>query len=68
MDPMTGAPTPDADPHNYGGKLLNAFVGASYQWNSFSFGVEGGVPAYQNLNGLQLKNTWQITGGFQAMF
>jgi hypothetical protein len=62
------APTPDADPNNYGGQILNAFVGASYQYNAFSIGVEGGVPAYQNLNGLQLQNSWQITGGFQAMF
>jgi len=68
MDPMNGAPMPDADPHNYGGKILNAFVGASYKYKIFSFGVEGGVPAYQYLNGLQMKNSWQITSGFQAMF
>lgn len=68
MDPENGAPTPDADPHNYGGKILNAFVGASYKYKIFSFGVEGGVPAYQYLNGLQMKNSWQITSGFQAMF
>ncbi len=60
--------TPDADPANYGGQILNAFIGASYKYNAFSFGLEGGVPAYQNLNGLQLKNSWQITSGFQAMF
>ena len=59
---------PNADPRNYGGQILNAFVGASYKYNAFSFGLEGGVPAYQNLNGLQLKNSWQITSGFQAMF
>jgi len=68
MDPENGAPTPDADPHNYGGKILNAFVGASYKYKIFSFGVEGGVPTYQYLNGLQMKNSWQITSGFQAMF
>jgi len=35
---------------------------------SSSLGVEGGVPTYQYLNGLQMKNTWQLNGGFQAMF
>jgi len=26
------------------------------------------MPVYQNLNGLQLRNHWQITTGMQAMF
>ena len=68
MNPLTGAPTPDANPNNYGGQILDVLVGASYKYNAFSFGVEGGVPAYQYLNGLQMKNSYQLTGGFQAMF
>ncbi len=59
---------PDADPHNYGGQIITSFVGAYYRYNSISLGVEGGLPVYQNLNGLQMKNSWQLTGSFQAMF
>jgi hypothetical protein len=33
-----------------------------------SIGVEAGMPAYQNLNGLQQKNHWQVTTGMQSMF
>jgi hypothetical protein len=33
-----------------------------------SIGVEGGIPLYQNLNGLQLKNDWYLTAGIQVMF
>jgi len=59
---------PDADPHNYGGQIINPFVGAYYRYNSFNIGLEGGVPLYQNLNGLQMKNSWQLTGAVQTMF
>ena len=63
-----GAPTPDADPNNYGGKRLDGLIGVSYQKRSLSFGVEGGVPIYQNLNGLQMKTTWIVNAGVQLMF
>ena len=53
-----GAPTPDADPNNYGGQRLDGLIGLSLQKGSLSFGVEGGVPLYQYLNGLQMKTTW----------
>jgi hypothetical protein len=62
------SPMPDADPHNYGGQIISAFVGAYYRYNSFNIGLEGGVPLYQNLNGLQMKNSWQLTGAVQSMF
>ncbi|HXX57561.1 MAG TPA: hypothetical protein VEI96_06135 [Thermodesulfovibrionales bacterium] len=68
LDPMAGAPTPDADPNNYGGQRLNGFLGASYKKGPFSIGVEAGIPLYQDLNGLQLKSKWFITAGIQAMF
>ena len=63
-----GAPTPDADPNNYGGQRLDGLIGASLQMGSLSFGVEGGVPIYQYLNGLQMKTTWIINAGVQVMF
>jgi hypothetical protein len=59
---------PDADPHNYGGQIVNAYVGAYYRYNTFNIGLEGGLPVYQNLNGLQMKNSWQLTGAVQTMF
>jgi hypothetical protein len=68
LDPVMGAPTPDADPRNYGGQRLDGFVGLSFSRGAFSIGAEGGVPFYQNLNGLQLQNDWYLNGGVQVMF
>ncbi|TAN52381.1 MAG: hypothetical protein EPN21_04080 [Methylococcaceae bacterium] len=65
---MTWAPSPDGDPSNYGGQRLDALVGAGYEKGPFSFGIEGGVPVYQNLNGLQMSTSWLLNAGFQAMF
>lgn len=63
-----GAPMPDADPNNYGGQRLDGLIGLSYRKGSFSIGVEGGIPLYQYLNGLQMKTTWVLNGGVQVMF
>ncbi len=63
-----GAPMPDADPNNYGGQRLDGLIGLSYSKGPFSFGVEGGIPFYQNLNGLQLKTKWVLNAGIQVMF
>lgn len=63
-----GAPVPDADPKNYGGQRLDGLIGVSYQKGAFSFGVEGGIPLYQDLNGLQLKTKWVLNTGIQVMF
>jgi len=68
LDPVSGAPTPDADPGNYGGHRFDGFAGVSYAAGPFSIGVEAGIPLYQNLNGLQLKNEWYLTAGVQGMF
>jgi nitrous oxide reductase accessory protein NosL len=68
LDPVMGAPSPDADPNNYGGTRLDGFVGVSFAKGPFSIGVEGGVPLYQNLNGLQLETDWFLTAGLQVMF
>jgi nitrous oxide reductase accessory protein NosL len=70
IHPLTGmgAPTPDADPNNYGGQRVDGLIGVSYQKGSFSIGVEGGVPIYQYLNGLQMKTTWMLNAGVQVMF
>ena len=68
LDPMMGVPTPDADPRNYGGQRLDGLIGASIKTGALSFGVEGGVPIYQYLNGLQLKTKWVINAGIQVLF
>lgn len=59
---------PDYNPQNYGGDVLNMLVGGSYQYHGYSVGLEGGIPVYQDLNGLQLRNSWYLNAGFQAMF
>ncbi len=59
---------PDADPDNYGGQRIDGFLGASIPIGPVSLGVEGGIPLYQNLNGLQMKNDWYLTAGLQVMF
>jgi nitrous oxide reductase accessory protein NosL len=70
LDPRmkVGAPMPDADPNNYGGQRLDGLIGVSYQKGCVSFGVEGGIPLYQDLNGLQLKTSWLLNAGLQVMF
>jgi nitrous oxide reductase accessory protein NosL len=68
LDPVMGAPSPDADPFNYGGERLDGFVGVSFAKGPFSIGIEGGVPLYQYVNGLQLETDWFLTAGLQVMF
>lgn len=68
LDPMMGAPTPDADPDNYGGRRLDGMLGLSLLKGPLSIGVEGGIPLYQDLNGLQLKTRWFLNAGIQIMF
>lgn len=67
-DPWMFTPTPDADPNNYGGQRLDGLLGLSYAYGPFSVGVEGGIPLYQYLNGLQLKTNWLLNAAFQVMF
>ena len=68
MMPMKWAPTPDADPANYGGQRFDGALGVSFKVGPGSIGVEGGVPLYQDLNGLQLETDWFLTVGAQIMF
>lgn len=53
-----------ANPNFYGGKRIEAYVGADIDGKlfgapGFSIGVEGGAPVFQNLNGPQLSRNWQ---------
>jgi nitrous oxide reductase accessory protein NosL len=67
-NPMKGASSPDADPRNYGGQRLDGMLGLSFMKGPFSIGVEGGLPLYQDVNGLQLKTEWFLNVGVQVMF
>lgn len=67
-DMKKGAPMPDADPNNYGGTRIDSAIGRSIKKGNLSGGIEGGIPLYQNLNGLQLKTKWFMTVGLQLMF
>lgn len=67
-NPRIGASSPDADPGNYGGQRLDGLIGISLVKGPFSIGVEGGMPLYQHLNGLQLKTRWVLNAGIQVMF
>ncbi|HSB32585.1 MAG TPA: nitrous oxide reductase accessory protein NosL [Candidatus Sulfobium mesophilum] len=67
-DMKKGAPMPDADPNNYGGTRIDSAIGLSIKKGNLSGGIEGGIPLYQNLNGLQLKTKWFMTVGLQLMF
>ncbi len=68
LDPMMGAPSPDADPRNYGGQRLDGLIGVNIVAGRITFGIEGGIPLYQYLNGLQLKTQFVINTGIQVMF
>jgi hypothetical protein len=65
---LVDAPTPDADPDNYGGQRFDGALGVSCKVGPGSIGIECGVPLYQNLNGLQLETDWFLTVGAQIMF
>lgn len=67
-NPKKGASMPDADPRNYGGSRLDGMLGLSLLKGPVSIGIEGGIPLYQDLNGLQLKTTWFLNVGIQVMF
>lgn len=59
---------PDADPRNDGGSRLDGMLGLNLLKGPVSIGIEGGVPLYQDLNGLQLKTRWLLNIGMQLMF
>lgn len=64
----TSAPMPDSVTSNYGGQRLDGTLGLSFTKGPFSVGVEGGMPLFQDLNGLQMKTSWFMTAGIQVMF
>jgi hypothetical protein len=74
LNPMM---VPTADPNLRAGRHLDALFGlnldpSAVRWLGFMggtlIGVEGGLPMYQNLDGPQLGEAWQITAGIQYAF
>ncbi len=59
---------PTTDPRATGGSRidlslgLNGFVGSGH-----SFGIEFGVPVYQDLNGPQMETDWMLSFSYQYM-
>jgi len=75
LNPMM---VPTADPDLRAGRRLDALFGLSIvpselgdhlgAMKGMRIAIEGGLPAYQNLDGPQLGESWQITTGIQYAF
>ena len=66
-------PTQGADPLNYGGDTVTAFLGADFSpqrgaLKGHKLGVELGVPVFQDLNGVQLKRDWSLAFAWRKSF
>jgi len=65
--------TPPDFPANYGGDLLIGAIGLNWEptidgRRGPQLGVELGVPLYQNVNGVQLPQRWQLSAGIRQFF
>ena len=71
MGPLAGVPlVPTADPGLRGGTRIDVSLGANFRIpkTGATFGVEGTLPVYQNLDGPQLGSEWSLTAGIQLSF
>jgi len=64
---------PTADPDLRGGKRVDLLAGVNFAQYSgvlkgHQFGFEAGYPAWQNLDGPQLRTRWTVTAGWQYSF
>jgi hypothetical protein len=64
---------PQDFPANYGGDLLVGAIGLNWEptiggKRGPQLGVELGVPLYQNVNGVQLPQRWQLSAGIKQFF
>ena len=67
------APVQTANPDNYGGDIVEIGTGFTYQPTHPAFkggilGVDFTLPAYQNLNGVQLERDWSVNAGLRYKF
>jgi hypothetical protein len=66
-------PMQTADPANYGGQRVDAFVGFNYKARKGAFAgvklaAELGAPIYQNANGVQMKPEYMLALGLYKAF
>ncbi len=63
---------PSANPANYGGNRLNAFFGSSFHFKGWltnnRLSIEAGIPFYQDLNGIQLKQKLVLNAAWSVTF
>jgi len=60
-------------PANYGGDLVTGAIGLNWEptidgKRGPQLGVELGLPLYQNVNGVQLPQRWQLSAGIRQFF
>ncbi|MBW2271445.1 MAG: hypothetical protein JRH16_23065 [Deltaproteobacteria bacterium] len=70
---LNGRLVPTVDPGRRAGRRLDALFGLSFDVPSGPFegirlALEGGVPAYQHLDGPQLETDYSFTAGVQYSF
>jgi hypothetical protein len=72
IDGADAGMTPTADPDRYAASRIDAWLGIDYRPSNAPGDVrlvlEGGVPAYQYVDGPQLGAEWMIVGGLQLSF
>ncbi|MEL7253338.1 MAG: transporter [Pseudomonadota bacterium] len=73
IDPQIAGPVQTADPNNYGGDFVTAYLGVNTvvqngALRGHRFALEAGMPVYQNLNGPQMERDWTLTLGWQKAF
>jgi len=64
---------PSANPNNYGGEKINCYVGTVFQFKkgilkNNRLAIEYGIPVYQNLNGIQMKETQFVNASWAIAF
>ncbi len=73
IDPNIVGPVQTADPLNYGGETVTAYLGVNTivqngALRGHRFAMEFGMPVYQNLNGPQMERDWTFVAGWQKAF
>ena len=68
---LNSSMVPTADPDNYGGEKINLYGGMNLSFNQSSFlknfrwGVEVGVPVYENYHGIQMNENMSFVIGLK---
>lgn len=73
IDAFIRGPMPGSDPANTGGEVVTAYLGADLTPQSGALkghriGLEIGLPAYQKVNGVQLRRDWSAMVAWRKAF